>query len=197
MKRILVLCDFDGTITTDDSLIKFIRLVVGDFRFIIGLFFLSPVLFLYKIKLIPNYKAKEIMLSCFFKNYKEEEFIAIAKQYSLNHIDKILRPKAIEKLNWHKEENHKIVIVSASLDYWLRPWCEKNGYELIATKLEIINNKVTGKLASKNCFGEEKVKRINDRYKLSDYDYIYGYGDSRGDKEMLEITDKFLYKPFR
>ena len=193
----LTLFDFDGTITTDDSLLKFIRFVVGDRRFLLGLVVLSPMLVLYKLKLIPNYKAKQYMLSWFFKGMSKDAFLKVANEYSLVHIDKILRPKAIEKINWHKNQGHKVVVVSASIECWLRPWCEKNGLELIATKLEIKDDIVTGKLLSKNCYGVEKVNRIKEIYNLKDFEYIYSYGDSSGDKQMLELAHEKFYKPFR
>ncbi|MCT7483096.1 HAD-IB family hydrolase [Aliarcobacter cryaerophilus] len=196
-KRNIALFDFDGTITTDDSLLKFIRFVVGDRRFLLGLVVLSPMLVLYKLKLIPNYKAKQYMLSWFFKDMRKDAFLKVANEYSLVHIDKILRPKAIEKINWHKNQGHKVVVVSASIECWLRPWCEKNNLELIATKLEIKDDIVTGKLLSKNCYGVEKVNRIKELYDLKNFDYIYTYGDSSGDKQMLEIAHEKFYKPFR
>ncbi len=193
----LALFDFDGTITKDDSLLKFIRFVVGDRRFLIGLVVLSPMLVLYKLKLIPNYKAKQYMLSWFFKGMRKVDFFEVAKKYSLTHIDKIVRLKAIERINWHKNQGHKLVVVSASIECWLRPWCEKNGLELIATKLEIKDDIVTGKLLSKNCYGVEKVNRIKELYDLENFDYIYAYGDSSGDKQMLELAHEKFYKPFR
>lgn len=188
--------DFDGTITTDDSLLKFIRFVVGNRRFIVGLISLFPMLVLYKLKFIANYKAKQYLLTWYFKDMREDDFLKVANEYSLNHIDKILRLKAIERLNWHKKQQHKIVIVSASIDCWLRPWCEKNDLELIATKLEIKDGFVTGNLLTKNCFGQEKVNRIKEIYDLKDFDYIYAYGDSSGDKEMLSIANEKYYKFF-
>ena len=189
--------DFDGTITTDDSLLKFIRFVVGDINFLIGLSILSPMLILYKLKLIPNYKAKQIMLSYFFKGMEAKRFEEVANSYSLTHIQKILRPKAMEKIRWHQMQGHKVVVVSALLECWLRPWCEQNTFELIATKLEIKENKVSGDLRTKNCYGIEKVNRINEKYDLHDYEIIYAYGDSRGDKEMLSLANEAHYKPFR
>lgn len=197
MSKKIAFFDFDGTITTDDSLLKFIRFVVGDRRFLLGLIVLSPMLVLYKLKLIPNYKAKQYMLSWFFKGMSKDAFLKVANEYSLVHIDKILRLKAIEKINWHKNQGHKVVVVSASIECWLRPWCEKNNLELIATKLEIKDDIVTGKLLSKNCYGVEKVNRIKELYDLENFDYIYAYGDSSGDKQMLEIAHEKFYKPFR
>jgi phosphatidylglycerophosphatase C len=189
--------DFDGTITKDDTLLKFIRFSVGDIKFLTGLIMLSPTLVLYKLKLIPNYKAKQTMISWFFKGYSKEAFKKMATEYSLNHIDKILRPKAVEKLHWHKKNDHEIVIVSASIDCWIRPWCEKNGHKLIATQLEIEDDTITGKFLTNNCYGKEKVNRIKESYDLDNYEYIYAYGDSQGDKNMLELADESSYKPFR
>lgn len=192
----IALFDFDGTVTTNDSLLKFIRFVVGDAKFMTGFFMLSPILILYKMGTIPNYKAKQKLLAWFFKGYTEKEFKKIANEYSLNHIEKILRPKAMKKINWHKQQNHKVVIVSASIDCWLRPWCEKNNLELLATKLEFKNGIVTGELLGKNCYGQEKVNKIKQKYTLDNFDYVYAYGDSVGDKEMLALANKSFYKPF-
>lgn len=189
--------DFDGTITTDDSLLKFIRFVVGDLKFIIGLGVLSPVLIIYKLKLIPNYRAKQIMLSYFFKGMAEKDFMAVARRYSLEHIDTILRSKAMEKIRWHQERGDKVVIVSASLECWLKPWCELHNIEVLATQLKVEEGIVTGQFLTKNCYGIEKEHRIKEAYNLSNYTHIYAYGDSRGDCEMLALADTKEYKPFR
>jgi HAD superfamily hydrolase (TIGR01490 family) len=197
MLQKLAFFDFDGTITTDDSLIKFIRFVIGDVNTMWGMILLSPMLITYKLKLIPNYKAKQMMLSYYFKGMDEQQFQKAAEEYSLKHIDTILRSKAMEKITWHKEQGHAVVIVSASIECWLKPWCDQNGLDLIATKIEIIDGYITGKLLSKNCYGIEKANRVNAVYNLNDYDYIYAYGDSRGDKELLALADESFYKPFR
>jgi HAD superfamily hydrolase (TIGR01490 family) len=196
MSDVIAFFDFDGTITRDDSLLKFIRFAVGEKRFIVGLIVLFPMLILYKFKFIPNYRAKEYVLTWYFKGIKKEDFFKIANEYSLNHIDKIVKKNAKERILWHKKQNHKVVVVSASIDCWLRPWCEKNDLELISTKLELKNNIITGNLLTKNCYGEEKVNRIKQIYNLNDYNYIYAYGDSDGDKEMLSIANERYYRYF-
>jgi len=137
------------------------------------------------------------MLSYFFKGMSEEKFMQVANEYSLEHINTILRPKAMNKIAWHKEQGHKVVVVSASIECWLKPWCDKNGLGLISTKIEIKDGLVTGKFLSKNCYGIEKANRVQEAYDLSEYGHIYAYGDSRGDKELLELADESFYKPFR
>ena len=103
----------------------------------------------------------------------------------------------MQKIKWHQEQGHKVVIVSASMESWLKTWCDKNNIDLISTRLEIKDNNLTGKFATKNCSGLEKANRVNEVYDLNDYNYIYAYGDSRGDQELLALADKSFYKPFQ
>lgn len=189
--------DFDGTITKKDSLIDFIRFAVGDLKFLWGMLVLSPMLILFKMKLIPNDVAKQKMLSYFFKNMKQDTFSALAKDYSLQNIKYILRPEAMKKIAWHKEKKHEIIIVSASMECWLKPWCDEHNINLISTRLEFKKGILTGKFSTKNCHGIEKVNRIQEAHTLNNYNCIYAYGDSLGDKELLGIAHESYYKPFR
>lgn len=85
-----------------------------------------------------------------------------------------------------------------SVSQWvLKPWCDQNGLELIATKVEMKNSIVTGNFLTKNCYGVEKAYRVKTSYILNNYDHIYAYGDSSSDIELLELADESLYKPFR
>ena len=65
MKQIVAF-DFDGTLTTKDTLLEFIRYVCGDMAFTIGFLRYSPLLVLMKLGLYPNYKAKQKVFSYFF-----------------------------------------------------------------------------------------------------------------------------------
>jgi phosphatidylglycerophosphatase C len=189
--------DFDGTITKKDTLIEFIKFAVGKKNFFKGLLILSPILILYKLKFVPNYKAKQKLISYFFKGYKESYFKKLATIYSLNMMDDIINHEALNRIKWHKSQGHEVVIVSASMECWLRPWCKKHNLQLIATKLEFKNGIVTGNFLTKNCYGIEKVNRIKQAYNLKKFDYIYVYGDSKGDKEMLSLANKAFFKIFQ
>ncbi len=196
MPKVIAFFDFDGTITTKDSFLEMIKFHKGKATFYIGFALLMPVLALYKMNLIPNWKAKEIVLQYFFKNTPIAIFNAAAKLFAETQIPKMLRSTAINKLNWHKENNHRIVIVSASASHWLKDWSKVLNVELIATELEIKDGKVTGRLASANCFGIEKANRIKAIINLAEYSEIYAYGDSKGDKEMLALATKAYLKKF-
>jgi len=193
----LALFDFDGTITTKDSMVDFIQYAVGKKAYYFGLIVLSPILVAYKLKLYPNYKAKERLLAYFFKRMSIKKFQKNVTSYSTNKIDSIVKKEAMERISWHKKRGDEVVVVSASMECWLKDWCDRNRLRVIATKLEIVDGKFTGKFLTKNCYGEEKVNRLQQSYCMDDYSYIYAYGDSRGDKELLAIADKAFYRAFR
>ena len=193
----LALFDFDGTITTKDSMVEFILYAVGKKAYYLGLLKLSPMLVAYKLKLYPNHKAKERFLAYFFKEMRIKEFQELVTAYGESEIGKIVRDKAIEKIAWHKAQGDEVVVVSASMECWLKSWCDKKNIKLIATKLEILDGRFTGKFATKNCYGQEKVNRLRACYRMEDYSHIYAYGDSKGDREILALADESFYKPFR
>jgi phosphatidylglycerophosphatase C len=192
----LALFDFDGTLTTKDSLPEFIKYAVGAPSYYLGLLLLSPVLILYLVKIISNDRAKERLISHFFKGWTAMRFKALADRFSETQIDRITKPKAMARMQWHKAQGHKVVLVSASLECWLEKWCSKNKIGLIATRLEMKDNKISGRFATKNCYGAEKEKRIKESLNLKDYDYIYAYGDSNGDREMLALADESFYQKY-
>jgi len=196
VKKRLVLFDFDGTITTKDTFIEFIRFYHGTFKLASGFGLMFPVLALYKLKVIPNWKAKEIVLTWFFKGQDAERFNKICREFSSSVLPRLIRPAALAEIKKY-ENDAEIVVVSASAENWVSPWCAKNNLKVIATQLESIQGKLTGKISGKNCFGEEKAVRIREKYSLGSYSEIIAYGDSSGDKEMLELAHRHFYKPFR
>ena len=127
----------------------------------------------------------------------DDVFVPYYRDYSANNLPRLIRPLAMEKLLWHKSKGHGVVIVSASFDCYLSIWCTVLGADLIATKMETKDSRLTGKLATKNCYGEEKIRRIKEKYDLNNYEYIYAYGDTKGDLPLKTIANEFHYKPFR
>lgn len=197
MSKTLVLFDFDGTLTTHDTLSDFIFFSLGKFRGLVGAVILAPVLFLYFTGLMNNAKAKERVLSYFFKGIAADQLNALGQNYVRQRLPVILRPAGLNKIAWHQSQGHEVVIVSASAESWLKPWTQAMKLELIATALEVKDGKITGKFTGKNCHGQEKVRRIQATYNLPDYAQIFAYGDTPGDKPMLALATHPFYKPFK
>ncbi|OGX08549.1 MAG: hypothetical protein A2Z88_06495 [Omnitrophica WOR_2 bacterium GWA2_47_8] len=193
----LAIFDFDGTITAKDSFIEFILYAQGIAKTAFGFFILSPVLLLYHIRLIPNFKAKQIVFNYFFGGWEEKRFKSISESFAQDRLPGLIRKSAFEKIKWHKENGHELVVVSASLNCYLDPWCESYQLVLIATGVEYKNNKVTGRFSTKNCYGKEKVSRLLEFYNLEKFEYIYAYGDSEGDEEILRLANNASKGEFR
>jgi phosphatidylglycerophosphatase C len=189
--------DFDGTITTKDTLLELIKYQAGVTNFYLGVLVNAPFLFAYKLKIIPRQLAKEKILAYFFRGKSLALFQSICDLFTVKVLPSLIRPKAIAEIKKLLEMNFEVVVVSASAENWIKKWCDEVEIKLIATQLESRDNLLTGNLKGNNCHGEEKVIRIRSAYNLSQYQEIYCYGDSNGDKAMLTLATRAFYKPFR
>ena len=189
--------DFDGTITTKDTYLEFIRHAKGDLRFFTGFALNSPYLIGYVLKLVPNHVTKERILTHYFKGMPLEQFQALCDDFAVNAIPPLIRPGALDELQKLQANGTRVIIVSASFGNWIKKWADAQNFELIATVPEIRDNRLTGKIQGKNCHGEEKVRRIKEKVSLPDYNEVYAYGDTGGDRPMLNLATKSFYKPFR
>jgi HAD superfamily hydrolase (TIGR01490 family) len=196
LKKRLVLFDFDGTVTTRDTLLEFIRFYRGDVKFVIGFGIAAPIIVLSKLKIVPNWKAKEFVLTWFFKGTTLEEFNRKGQEFASQVTPTLLRPKGLAQLKEYLQDS-RVIFVSASAENWVKPWCDSVGVECLATKLEVVNGKLTGKIAGKNCYGPEKVNRLLAHINPKEYEEIIVYGDSSGDRELLTLGHHQYYKPFR
>lgn len=197
MKKAIAFFDFDGTITYKDTLFELIRFQKGSRAMYIGLIKLSPWLIAMKLHIITKSEAKEKLLTYFFKNSTVEDFQKKCNQFIEYKLPNLIRPEALKEINMHKKNKTTVVVVTASAENWVAGWCRKNDVMCIATKLEIKDAKITGKIDGINCNGIEKVNRINTLFQLNEYESILAYGDTKGDKPMLSLATLSFYKPFR
>lgn len=196
-RRSIAFFDFDGTITTRDTLIEMVKHHKGSIDLLTGMLKLSPWLIAMKLKLISNQTAKEKLLAHFFKGVGLRDFEKKCETYITHKLPSIIRNGALKEFEKLKNNNTEIVIVSASPELWVNLWCRQNGFHCIATKLQVSEGRITGKISGLNCYGVEKVRRIKEQYNLDDYVEIFCYGDTKGDKPMLALATSSFYKPFR
>jgi phosphatidylglycerophosphatase C len=194
--RTLALFDFDGTITNRDTFIDFFKFVYGNGKIWILFVKFFPFIILYFLKMYSGRKLKELFLKDLIKGWDSAKFEKEAVNYYENRFKSILKDSAMSEIEKLKAEGAKIVVVTASAEEWVKPFSNHNGIDLVATKLEMKNGFYTGKILGQNCRGEEKVRRISEKYDKSLFDTVLAYGDSSGDKEMLEFATKGFYRIF-
>ena len=197
MKRIAAF-DFDGTITRKDTLIEFLRFAGGSARFYAVVALYSPLLVLMKLKLYSNQKAKEKIFAHYFKGMPIKQFDDLCRSFYEQQGQSLIYADAKAQIAKHKEQGDEVVIISASIGNWVCRFAEAlKADKLLATQVEVHDGKITGRFLTANCYGKEKVKRLLSAYPERSNYYLLAYGDSRGDKELLQFADEQHYKQFR
>lgn len=191
VKRTIAAFDFDGTLTTRDTLPLFIIHAKGWRRFICGMIQLTPMLCGCLLGRIPNGEAKQRLFAHFFKGMPYKDFCFYGKAFS-DKIEEALNFKNFHRLQQHMRQGDSVCIISASIQEWIQPWARGYGVDrVIATRIETDGNgTLTGRFLSSNCNGKEKVRRLLEEEPDRENYYLYAYGDSKGDIPMLEFADK-------
>ena len=197
MKEQIYIYDFDGTLTRRDSFLDFIRYTCGSRSLYCGLLLFSPLLILMKLQLYANGRAKERLLTHFFQGMSIRVFDDLCAKYGLSRAD-LLLDAARKAVNEVASNGYRIFIVSASVDRWVLPFFrDVPNVTVIGTQIEVENGLVTGRFSTPNCYGAEKVRRIQALLPYREQYKLIAHGDSRGDKEMLNYADQGYFRPFR
>lgn len=179
--------DFDGTLTTKDTLRGFAKYYWKK-RYKWKFLTFLPVYAAYRLGVIGHNKTKAKFIKHFYYQASVDDLYAKGREYSQHEIHQIIQPAMLARLKWHIDQSHTVVIVTASLPYWLKYWCEQQGVALLSTEAEEVDGKISGQLNGNNCFGHEKVLRIKRRYDIQPNDSIYAYGDTKSDFPMLDLA---------
>lgn len=187
--------DFDNTITSSDTLLPFLYSLKTNLQKVTGSIKLLPTFVAYQCGLLNNHAAKENLLHTFLRHTGKEVVEEAARRFSDQNLPKFVKNDALKRIQWHQSQKHICVLVSAGLEIYLTPWAKKTGFDaVLATKLSVENQKISGKIEGTNCFGQEKVNRLLTLFGNKKDFILYAYGDSRGDKELLALADYKFYR---
>lgn len=184
----LALFDFDGTLYLHDSFTGFIFYALRKRHIVKRGLQILPWIQAYYLNFYPAHRMRPKLYASMFKNSDAEEILKLAQDYAQQLIFK-LNPKLLEQLIQHQELGHEVVLVSASLDLYLKPVCRYLNIDLICSEVEIKAGKMTGFYQTPDCSNTQKKIRILEKYKLKDYAEIYAYGNSEEDEEMLSLAN--------
>ena len=193
-KKVIAAFDFDGTLTNGDSFLLFARYVKGNRFFLKGLVWHLPVLVAMKLRLYPNWKAKQALFSYYFEGMSVSDFDQFARAFALDH-PALIRKDTFARMKKHVQNGDQIVVVSASMENWIRPFFDAiPGIRFLCTRPEIDPaGSLTGCFESLNCHGAEKVSRFLRQYPAREEYMLYAYGDSNGDRQLLQFADHSFY----
>lgn len=192
-KKEIAAFDFDGTLIKGDSFPDFARMVAGTWRLLLAMAMESPRLVVWKLGVLRGGDVKQRIFSRLYKGMPLERFREFGRRYAARAAARE-RADIVARLDAHVAAGHEVCIVTASVTDWVRPWAMRHGVSIKVTGTEPeidANGCLTGRFATANCRGDEKVRRLKEIYG-SDREtlYITAYGDSSGDDAMLAYADK-------
>jgi phosphatidylglycerophosphatase C len=183
--------DLDGTLTEGGSVFHWLRFLAGDAEVARAAL---PLLVPLTVGAIRSGRwadsAKERLFRSVLRGRDLAEVTAASREFILHHLATQGRGEVINRLRWHRDEGHDVVIVSASPQIYVDVLVEEFGVSGgLGTRLAVdARGRLTGGYLGKNCRGSEKMRRlsewIDDRHYPAE-PVIYAYGNSRGDRRLL------------
>lgn len=191
----LAIFDFDGTLTTRDTTFGFIFFYAGKAKTITALLSLLPQLVLAKLGYLNMQAVKEKLFRKIFGGHAVRIVKMSGDEFGDNEIPLILHSLVYTEMKRLQEEGFEILLLSASCSVWLSHWCKKENIELLCSEMEEVDGVYTGSLQGKNCYGKEKVVRLNAAYDLKKIKEILAYGNHPSDLHYMKLADKaFMVK---
>jgi HAD superfamily hydrolase (TIGR01490 family) len=192
----LALVDFDHTVTTCDTYSPFLRRVATPAQLSTAKWTVGPWLLCYRLRLVSAAALRTRVTRLTFAGRDPAEIEAAGKRHAHDMLPGVLRPAMMERIGWHQARGDTVVIVSASLDVYMQPWCDAHGLMLICNRLDVAGGRLTGRYLGGDR-GAHKAADILTRYDLASFDRVHAYGDSSEDKPMLALAQERWWRGHR
>ncbi len=196
-RAVIAAFDVDGTLTTGDCVVPFLRLVAGTAGLAGGLGRRAAASTAALARRDRD-ALKAIAARAVFAGRPIAQIEGLGRTFAARVAARGLREDAVARLRWHQRQGHQVVLVSASFGAYLRPLAEHlsagaTPVAVLATELETRDGLATGELVDGNCRGPEKRRRLerwlDDSLGGRDAVELWAYGDSPGDRELLAAAD--------
>ena len=190
----LALFDFDGTITTKELFRPFLEFAVPSIRLRWGSLLLAPMVLGYKLGVVPSNAMRASAVRLGLQGMDEAHANEQGRRFAHEIIPQAVRDNALERILWHKRQGDRVVVVSGALDIYLSHWCRQHDLELLCSELESHRGRLTGRYRGAQCVGAEKRRRVHAAYDVDAYPVVYAYGDTREDRELLQMAHRRYFQ---
>ena len=183
--------DLDGTLTQGGSVFPWLKSIAGRGRTWRAALSLALPLTIGAIRSSQwADNAKERLFQKLLAGIDEEVIKEKTRVFAIEHLAHEGRPLLLARLDWHRDQGHDVVIVSASSQLYVDVMTEElRASGGLGTRLAVDpRGRLTGGYLGKNCRGTEKLRRLDEWIESRHYPrppIIYAYGNSRGDRRML------------
>ena len=187
--------DLDGTLTTRDCVVPFLRQVAGTPRLVAGVA-AHPIEVSRALVRRDRDAFKALASDAAFAGLALRDVEPRAAEFAAMVHANWMRSDTVRSLDAHLQAGDQVVIVSASYAIYVEPLAAVLGVnQVLATRLAVgADGRLTGELDGVNCRGPEKVRRLHEWLDAAHGGRsaveVVAYGDSAGDREMLADADE-------
>ncbi len=186
----LVFFDFDGTLTTTDTLWPLACLLSEGHRHRRAMrtaVLLSLVQL--KLGLMTNTSFKKRFLQLTLQDESKSRIDGLAQKFHEAKLDPMLNRDVFQELAKHTAAGDHVYLVSSNFDFFLEPLRERwNLKGIFATRAEVMESKFTGQILGRACHGKEKLARVLACFGEKQIREAVAYGNSRSDWFLLNFV---------
>ncbi len=191
--------DVDGTVTTRDCVVPFLRRVGGTVP-MAARFGLSALRDVPALARRDRDRLKALAAKVVFTGRLISDVDRAGDEFAGMVAGAWIRPDTLARMHWHHDAGDDVVFVSASFGTYLRPLGHRLGVvtDVVSTELAVDDDgRCTGGLVGANCRGPEKVRRLHawleEHRGGREAVELWAYGDSPGDRELLADADRAMW----
>jgi phosphatidylglycerophosphatase C len=183
----IIVWDVDGTLTRSDTLLPFLARVAGRRQLARGVAGVAS-------RVPPGRRwrtaGKSELLHAVLAGRELAAVDQVARSYAADLIERRLRADSVRRWRWHRSSGHRLVLASASPGLYLHHLGAMLGARaVLCTELQAQDGVLTGALATPNCRGAEKTRRIRAYVADQPGGRVWMYSDSFSDLPSLALAD--------
>jgi phosphatidylglycerophosphatase C len=182
--------DVDGTLTTRDCVVPFLRRLSGR-RGIVAALLRQPLRSVAAVVRRDRDTLKEVVVGGVYRGRSVTAVNAEGRRFAAHVAAHWMRGDTLARLRWHQANGHRTVLVSASMINYLASLAELLEIDaVLATEVVAGSDQFGGELLGGNCRAEMKRERLSSWMAEQGIvnAQVWAYGDSRGDREMLAMA---------
>ncbi len=204
----LAVFDLDGTLTTRDTSLPFLAFAAGRIRLAMAMVARAPAFVddlrravrLERSTVAPvsgsllgrwGTLAHRRLIQALLRGRTRAELEEAGRRFASAPLGRFVSGAGLDRLRWHRDRGHRCVLVTASLRLYAEPWGRAAGFDrVLATRLGFdADERATGDFEGEPCWGDAKLRRLIDAEGPLDGRTLVVYGDSSGDRALLERAD--------
>ena len=188
----IVIFDLDGTITRYDTYVRFLLYVIYRNPLkLLQLPLLSVDVLRHKFGTQSNTWLKKRFLSAILAGKDRNTINSLAISFSQRVFMTGIHRDAMECLRQHQKKGNDLVLISASLDIYVKPLAEMLGFKhIICTRTCWQNDVLGSSLDGGNCYGDVKIERVKQWLEdRADNRILAAYSDHESDFPLLKIAN--------